>query len=361
MRFCAAVFGLASVVAACATSAPEPTRTTSQAIVGGIPSTPTQDATVLLNDAGRNEGCSGTLIAPNLVLTARHCVTEYNHDDECGFPLGRDLPASLFTISVGVYANPQQVVARGAMLHVPYASHGVCGADIALLLLDKDVPNAKTARVRFAPPALDETATAIGYGDGYGRREREVNVLALGPADTTYTTYDGQRLQMFLPANDYATSESTCFGDSGGPLLDAEGQVIGVASRGIDYNCVDRPSVWTGLAPHKQLILDAANVAGHPLETPPKEGSGAGGGSETSSSSGTVGGSKGAKMPGDKAPRVEDSDQEDPKQPRSPGVASAGCSMLGNTSYAGLPETLLLLAAASAARVRRRSQSSLAR
>ncbi len=54
-----------------------------QPIVGGVADT-TSKAVVAITDSygGVEEGfCSGALIAPNLVLTARHCVAEIAGDD----------------------------------------------------------------------------------------------------------------------------------------------------------------------------------------------------------------------------------------------------------------------------------------
>jgi len=145
--------------------------------------------------------------------------------------------------------------------------------------------------------------TTSGYGDDgtgnvtNGRFVRTgIKVDAVGPSDYSYTTAAGQALPVTLPAGEIGTGESTCFGDSGGPLFDAAGNVIGMTSRGIDGECNDRPSIYTDTASHAQVIMAAATAAGHPLlAANPLPGAGSEG---TSPQSDTPGGSTNASSGG---------------------------------------------------------------
>lgn len=262
------------VLAACAAdpAANQRAFATKQAIVGGATSTTAQDAAIMIVTNGQY-GCTGTLIAPNLVLTARHCVAgEIDDTTPCG-PVKNDLPASAFGVALAVNADESKKVARGTKIFVP-PTKNLCGFDVALIQLDAEIPEAKVARVRFEKLAVGETAVAVGYGaatpDGppsASRRQRQTSVQAVGPAAKSWPSKSGPTIAYEVPAGDVATGESTCFGDSGGPLFDEAGNVVGVTSRGIDGECVDRPSVYASVAAHAKMIEDAATAAGHPLST----------------------------------------------------------------------------------------------
>jgi V8-like Glu-specific endopeptidase len=203
---------LAASTQACL-AAPESADSNGAAIINGTASDEAEDAVVFLRIGDAT--CTGTLVAPNLLLTARHCVSVI---DERGV-VSRDRPANTIEVYSGRTTSEQgSANARGRELVTNRRVGSTLeGYDIAFVVLDRNV-GAKTAPLRLSSGARDgETLTAVGWGltengDLPTRRLKRDVVVAGGQGGI------------------FAVGEGICFGDSGGPALSSRGAVVGVAA-----------------------------------------------------------------------------------------------------------------------------------
>ncbi len=359
---------LAALTVGCSSSGPdtpspnEAVASVGQRIVNGTPSTTSDDYVVRIN-IGNGGLCTGTLITPNLVITARHCVSNMDETTECG-TFTSNLTPSTLTISLGVNAGTN-AVARGTKLFTDTGagSNSGCSHDLALIQLDRDVPGAKIAKVRLYKLTVGETARTVGYGESgngnltNGRYVKTgIKVDSVGPSAYTYKTKANQAIPVSLPAGEIVTGESTCFGDSGGPLFDGSDNVIGVTSRGVDESCIDRPSIYSDTASHAALIKSAAEAAGHPITEAPAPATTPNPNDSKPSTDTTNGSDNGStstgtnKRPSSSSGGSSDEEEEDgtttpAKKNRSVPITSAGCSASASTSPTGggAPVAIVLL------------------
>jgi secreted trypsin-like serine protease len=269
-----------AVLAGCSTEGSDSTGSGSSDVINGVDAPDAKyDAVgalvIELNDHSGEELCTGTLIAPNVVLTAKHCsMADFTkegspthiQDAKVYFVIGSDLQ------------HPKDV-AQATAVQPSYIWGGGftgIGSDVAIYTLSKNITSVAPIPVAATPPGkADENKkyTAIGYGiqdqaGTTGTRKKgtvTVRLTSGAPAPLAFPTpddyvafyqkqsttplTDAQKAQIKdawkAPMSDGyeiyvggATGDSQiCHGDSGGPLLEETptGMVVhGVASTTMD-------------------------------------------------------------------------------------------------------------------------------
>lgn len=226
---------------------------------------------LLTRASGSGGLCTATSIAPNLLLTARHCVAQTNTDSiECELTTFHDTIAASGLMSSNDTAP--EISSRwfaAAEVIVDERSRQLCGNDIALIRLAENVPTnlARPSSPRFRPePTEGELYAAVGYGAnsnvsidaefGVRHARYELPVRCRGASCRDEAIFD----------NEFSGVDGVCRGDSGGPALDDEGRVIGVLSRGYS-GCLS--PVYTSVSAFEDWIVEhaerAAELGGYAL------------------------------------------------------------------------------------------------
>ncbi len=189
--------------------------------------------------------CSGTLIAPKVVLTAGHCAGEPGEfsgmrvftesDVENG---NNDYP----------FAGPNTIEAREWHSHPLFTEAQFFRHDVGVVVLSRDVKLAASAygklprvnQLDALQPSSSTLFTAVGYG------LQKVNPVFI-EAEKVRMFAEPWLVQINTPGftGDYslllsnnAASGGTCFGDSGGPnYLGTSNVVAGVTSFGLNGTC----------------------------------------------------------------------------------------------------------------------------
>lgn len=201
------------------------------------------DATAPLEDIFNGQFCGGSLVAPDRVLTAAHCVAEKS-------PRGIEVVIGADNLCRGRAIDGKRVGVRSITLHPGYdaASRRF---DLAILGLKEPITDAVRAVVH--PPRHDGGhLTALGWGrasdDGApGCRLTRVHLELLDPErcqEAIGGAFDAGSMMCAVPR---VAGQDTCIGDSGGPILIgsdvADASVVGVVSWG--FGCgAQAPGVY---------------------------------------------------------------------------------------------------------------------
>jgi Trypsin len=246
-----------------------------QAIVNGMPSPELDDsAMALLSGTGSlRAGCTATLIAPDIVLTALHCVAESGSgpftcrpDGTLSSPppngvLGATVEPSSIEVRMGAKYKTD-IDALGAKVFRSGATD-ICKQDIAVVVLDREL-DAPISRMRLHKRTQrGEYIRAVGYGaSGMGSTDRfardGLRVTDVGEDQTAEVAGNA-------PPYTFVTGEGPCQGDSGGPAFSEEtGALMGVysISASVDCETLGVRNIYTALAPFEPLLMKAFEYAG---------------------------------------------------------------------------------------------------
>jgi len=211
---------------------------------------------VMIVDA-RNDLCTGTALARDLVLTAAHCVM-------------RPVEYQIKAYQTGVPVLVRTIVRHPRFDPASYAASRAT-ADVALLKLAAPLPEIVIPASLAAPRRVEagETLTIAGFGVTIAGTARGLGQPRMATLTVTGTPGSLQIRLYDIATRNVQAGLGGCTGDSGAPAFDGDGPlVIGVVSWSTAPGDQEGCGGLTGVTPlllYRGWVVDTARKLNSPI------------------------------------------------------------------------------------------------
>jgi secreted trypsin-like serine protease len=224
-------------------------------IVGGEEATAHEFPAIVALSIDNAYFCGGNIISENTILTAAHCADGARSIEVTAGAHAQNLPEST-----------QQVVSMGDAGHMEHEGWNrfTLANDLALVYLETPLKmNSNVAAIDLAAsePSVGASVTMAGWGKtcdgaigcGVSSKLNKVTCPVLNDDDAE-AIYGNMSWDTII-CIDTSGGKGTCNGDSGGPLMNAAGDLTGLTSFGAAAGCEKGyPACFTSVPEYRSWI-----------------------------------------------------------------------------------------------------------